>query len=262
MDGGSTRVVIVGGGAAGALVAISLLRLGRPDLEVVVIEPRPDLARGVAYGTTDPWHRLNVPAIAMSALPDDPDHFRRWADIPREAFARRVDYGRYIQQTLHDTAAASASAFRHVSAVAARIDRGDAGALEIVLTDHEAIRADAVVLATGVETPLRPGYLEVLDGDPRVLDNPWIPGALDVVGEGETVAIIGSSLTAIDLAGTISQHPFARPCAGPLAPRRVSASPRGPVAGSPARACLHGRGVPCLRRSTGRRGGPPPELRR
>ena len=51
-----TRVVIAGGGASGALVAANLLRLGGPELEVVVVEPRAGLGLGVAYSTQDPWH--------------------------------------------------------------------------------------------------------------------------------------------------------------------------------------------------------------
>ncbi len=104
--GRPTRVAIVGGGAAGAFVAANLLRSGDPAIDVTVIEPRAEIGLGVAYSTPDPWHRLNVPAISMSALVDDPDHFHRWAGIAPEAFARRVDYGRYLQTTLAETVAA------------------------------------------------------------------------------------------------------------------------------------------------------------
>ena len=78
-DRAALRVVVVGGGASGTLVAAHLLRRAPAGVEVVVVEPRDALGRGVAFGTPDPWHRLNVPAITMSGLPEDPDHFRAFA---------------------------------------------------------------------------------------------------------------------------------------------------------------------------------------
>ena len=53
----------------------------RPSDAVDVVEPRPELGQGIAFGTPEPWHRLNVPAIVMSAFPDEPDHFTRWAGV-------------------------------------------------------------------------------------------------------------------------------------------------------------------------------------
>ena len=210
MAGRSFRVVIVGGGAAGAFVATNLLRAGEGGLEVAVVEPREELGLGVAYSTRDPWHRLNVPAGAMSAVADDPDHFRRWADLPAEAFARRVDYGRYVREVLAAAAGSSAATLRHVVAEAERLEPA-AGGLRVALSDGVTLTADAVVLATGVETPVQPPYLAALAGHDAVIGDPWVAGALEPIGDGETVAIIGASLTAVDLAGSIlNRHPGAR----------------------------------------------------
>ena len=59
------------------------------------------------------------------------------------------------------------------------------------------------MLATGVELPPRLPYLEPLAGDPRLIPDPWAAGALDRIRDGELVAILGSSLTAIDVTGSI-----------------------------------------------------------
>ena len=64
-------VVIVGAGAAGTLTAIHLLRAaGRrsTSLEVVLLDPGDRWGRGVAFGTPDEQHLLNVPSSGMSAL--------------------------------------------------------------------------------------------------------------------------------------------------------------------------------------------------
>jgi uncharacterized NAD(P)/FAD-binding protein YdhS len=204
------RIAIVGGGAAGACVAANLLRATGGGLELTVIEPRAEVGLGVAYSTRDPWHRLNVPAGSMSAWSDDPDHFRRWADAAPESFARRVDYGRYMQAVLADTRAGSSTPFRHVRATAERLEL-DGNGVRVRLSTGEAVDADAVVLATGVETPMAMPALEPLSGDPRIIADPWPPGALVGVRDGDTVAVLGTSLTAVDVTGSIlGRHPRAR----------------------------------------------------
>ena len=65
------RVVVVGGGASGTLLAAELLR-GASPLEVILVEPRSDLGRGVAYSTPLAVHGLNVRAARMSARVDEP----------------------------------------------------------------------------------------------------------------------------------------------------------------------------------------------
>jgi uncharacterized NAD(P)/FAD-binding protein YdhS len=196
------RTVIVGGGASGALVAMNLLRAGRPGLEVIVVEPREVLGLGIAYSTRDPWHRLNVPVIVMSAISGEPDHFQRWSGEAPEAFARRVDYGRYVRAVLAEAVATSPASLRHVRGVAERIDP-DRDGLRVTLGGGELLTADAVVLATGLETPFELPYLRGLAGDERLITDPWAAGALDAIRDGDTIGIIGTSLTAIDLAGSI-----------------------------------------------------------
>ncbi len=204
-----SRVAIAGGGAAGVLVATNLLRLGGVGLEVVVIEPRAELGLGVAYATRDPWHRLNVPALSMSAFADDLDHFRRWMGVPGEAFPRRLDYGRYLQAVFTDAVATSGAALRHVRASVERL-APDGDGVALGLSTSDTLAADALVLATGLELPPRLGYLDPLEGNPRVVLDPWADGALDGMVDGDVVAVIGSSLTAIDVTGSIlNAHPRA-----------------------------------------------------
>ncbi|MBL8578368.1 MAG: FAD/NAD(P)-binding protein [Mesorhizobium sp.] len=69
--------VIIGGGASGVLVAAPLL--SHPSTEkVTVIERGEAVGAGVAYGTENPGHLLNVAAAGMSAFPDKPQHFFEW----------------------------------------------------------------------------------------------------------------------------------------------------------------------------------------
>src|SRR6202795_924202 len=70
-------VVIVGSGYSGTMVALHLAR-ARRVLRVALIDRSKTFGRGVAYGTTDPKHLLNVPADQMREIPDDISHFYRW----------------------------------------------------------------------------------------------------------------------------------------------------------------------------------------
>ncbi len=73
-------VAVVGGGFTGAAMAMHLVAgKGFPtDASVVVIEPRSELGRGLAYSATDPAHRVNVPAARMTLFPDMPDDFENY----------------------------------------------------------------------------------------------------------------------------------------------------------------------------------------
>src|ERR1700681_2509448 len=97
-------VAVIGGGASGVLTAMHLQRQATAPVHVVVIEPRPALGQGVAYGTTDLNHLLNVPARCLSALPDEPGHFTAWARQRTIADARsllpRAWYGDYLRAVL------------------------------------------------------------------------------------------------------------------------------------------------------------------
>src|SRR5947209_3768737 len=100
-------VAIVGGGASGTLVAIQLLRQARPPFSIVLVERAGQIGRGVAYSTREPDHLLNVPAGKLSALPDVPDHFARWAGASERAFVPRARYGEYLERTLQESVARS-----------------------------------------------------------------------------------------------------------------------------------------------------------
>ena len=67
---------MVGGGT---LAAVHLLRRAHRPVRLVVVDRQPPIGHGVAFGTADPLHLLNVRAGNMSALPEVPAHF---APIP------------------------------------------------------------------------------------------------------------------------------------------------------------------------------------
>src|SRR5260370_27480006 len=104
------RILIVGAGFSGSLLAVHLLRRSQPEDRVFLIERNAAFGRGLAYATGNARHLLNVRAGNMSAFSDRPDHFLEWvrglpeADLgavqgpaDRLTFVSRRLYGSYIQ---------------------------------------------------------------------------------------------------------------------------------------------------------------------
>ncbi len=215
---------IVGAGFGGTMTCVHLMRMlaarGResgataPLAQVMLIERSGRFTAGVAYSTSFEGHVLNVPAGRMSALPDDPDHFLRWAKVhdvrtSGGSFVRRRLYGRYIAALLDETETAAKPYVR-----LQRISRGAAGlrleddAVVIELEGGTDIRADAAVLAIGNFPPGNPeirGATWSWVHSWRYAKDPWAPGALDVDPDGE-VLLLGTGLTMLDIAIALKEH--------------------------------------------------------
>lgn len=218
-------VVVVGAGCAGTLTAVDLLRRPGGPLRVVLVERGDAFGRGVAYSTPDDRHLLNVAAERMSAFPDEPGHFAAWAaerlgPLAPGAYLPRRLYGDYLCDVLA-TAARDAPRGRCLERVRGEVvdvvpvgdavgtagargattDAGAAGAAAaVLLADGRTIAADAVVLALGALPPAAPVGLP---DDPRVVGSPWAEGALDGAAPGSTTLLVGSGLTAVDVALTV-----------------------------------------------------------
>jgi uncharacterized NAD(P)/FAD-binding protein YdhS len=195
------RVAIVGGGFSGALQAINLLRNGGP--EAVLIERRPEVGRGVAYSAADPGLLLNVRSGNMSALPDEPDHFRQWlarCGQPSDGFVPRVVYGAYLAELLHTTQATAPDRLEVVQGEAVRAEVMADG-IAVDLTDGRTIRADALVLAIGNLPPTPPDHLDPEAMPPGTYaPDPWQPSIVEGLTGDDVVLIVGTGLTMVDAA--------------------------------------------------------------
>lgn len=149
-------VAIIGGGASGVLLAAQLLRDPATDVLVTLIEKAPSFGRGLAYGTPNPEHVLNIPARGMSAFPDDPDHFLRWLRARDEtadpdAFPPRSHYGHYLAALLSEADdGAPRSRLTLVRDLATDLEEQEHGVL-VRLASGGAVLAHAAVLAVGHE---------------------------------------------------------------------------------------------------------------
>lgn len=209
-------VVVVGGGFSGAMTAAQLLRKAKSagiKLRVIVVERRGAVGEGVAYGTRELAHLLNVPAGKMSAWPDRPDDFLHWAAArdPRAKagdFLPRQWYGEYVRETLLHTGAEVGAAgelsvlFDEVRRVARRPD----GGWLVHLGRGASVKADAIVLAVGHRPPDDPFGSRWSGPRTRLIADPWRAFAMNVVRPEESVIIVGTGLTASDAVLSL-QHP-------------------------------------------------------
>jgi len=212
-------VVVIGAGASGTLTAIHLLRSASrrsTSLDVVLLDPADRWGRGVAFGTPDEEHLVNVPASGMSALPEDPAHFVAWNErqAPPDAcnpsaFLPRRQFALYLDDTLAEAVAATSDlvSLEHLRTRAVGVRRTSAGA-SVATSSGRDIAADAVVVATGLPHVGQGWAPEALEKSAFFVADPWRPGALDVVRRDYAgpadVLMIGTGLTMVDVALSLS----------------------------------------------------------
>ena len=212
----SATVAIIGGGATGTMIAYHLLR-ERRDLgsgSVMIFEPRSKLGAGVAYGTKDPQHRINVPASRMSIDTNKPEDFADWlkwhshktcdpeAFLPSgEVYPTRSEFGRYLFERI--TPFLINKTLQHIQDTVVSVQRhGDQWRLQ---TAQGMIYVAAhVVIATSHPAPALPVPLKEIAHDPRVISDPWAKDAFKTVDPRARIAIIGTGLTMADVVATLA----------------------------------------------------------
>lgn len=210
-------VAVVGGGFTGAAMAMHLVpgKAVSADMSVVVIEPRPELGRGLAYSATDPAHRVNVPAARMTLFPDMPDDFESYLNgvsahddtelmgHDGSPYPKRSVFGDYvsarIQPFLDD------GRIRHWWTKAISVSQ-KGGRYEIIGSDGAALIADIVVLAVSHPPPFLPRVLQPFKDDPKLIADVTVADAIDVVERGDHVLIVGNGLTSADVVASLKRR--------------------------------------------------------
>jgi uncharacterized NAD(P)/FAD-binding protein YdhS len=195
------HITIIGGGFSGTLLAVNLLRHDGP--RATLIERRPHTARGVAYAAAHPDHLLNVRAENMSALPDDPDHFTRWLERHRPGvggFVPRLVYGDYLDALLAEAIQRAPGRLQVLQdeAIDVVVDRAGAS---VQLAGGNRLAADSVVLAPGNLPPHTPAGIDPAALPPgSYVSDPWHGDILADLSADDTVLVLGTGLTMIDIA--------------------------------------------------------------
>ncbi|RSK47786.1 hypothetical protein EI291_14410 [Hymenobacter rigui] len=194
------------------MLAVQLARLSG-DLpyacDVHLVEPRPVPGPGLAYTARRPEYLLNVRSQFLSAFPDQPDHFQNWlrltsSEICQQSFCSRQSYGRYMQQLVSQVLEwPSLNGFRftwHNQTARSVVVQPDSKAATVQLSDGTELLSEYVVLALGNFPPPPPTTrsTEYL-AHANFHGNPWAQGALRNIDTHDSVLLIGTGLTAIDV---------------------------------------------------------------
>ena len=197
-------VLIIGGGFSGATLAYQLVRRD-PKLNIAIVDGGEIPGRGIAYSTPYWSHVLNVPAKNMSALPDDPEHFVRWArrnhrpSVHEGSFLPRRVYGRYLDSLLKEAATRSARDLPWFRDQALTLTRTD-GLYSAQLKSGRKLLAKAVVIATGNVPPGDPSIPGLTEATTKYFSFSWSKTALEGLRGSSSVLLIGAGLTSVDLA--------------------------------------------------------------
>jgi uncharacterized NAD(P)/FAD-binding protein YdhS len=231
-------VVIVGAGLGGTATAVRLLRFAAEPLQVLLVERRPEhRSAGVAYHPAgNPWHHVfNIQAGRMSMFREDVDDFLHWANTSADRTgwppewrgvtftesgpAPRRIYADYLADRLAEAASEAAEGVTLVEADGEVVDVvvGD-GDVRVVVENFspprdaspagsspEVMRADHVVIATGLEQRALPFAADVLD-HPSFVRHPYSAEGVDrLLGldPDAVVAIVGTLLTGYDSAALL-----------------------------------------------------------
>jgi uncharacterized NAD(P)/FAD-binding protein YdhS len=222
------RIVIIGGGFCGTVLAAKLLR--RPPVEptdIVLIERGAEIGRGVAYAIHDCPYLLNVPAGRLSADAENPLQFlhfaqRTFADADAEDFLPRQLYGDYLQDFLRtaELAAPAHVRFARVHDEVIRIARSDGEyPLAAELAGGESLAAHRIILALGVPPSPVQEWAESARHHPAYHEDPRRPPSL---GADHSVLVIGNGLTMADVLFSMSRD-------AARTPRLITISRRGLV---------------------------------
>lgn len=209
-------VAILGGGFSGAAVAVHLATSGDlpGSVRIVVIEPRAELGRGLAYSASDPAHRINVPAGKMTLFPDRPEDFEQFLSehvdpsdqdlIGRDglAYPGRSVFGDYVSARLRPFL--ENGSIEHWQTTAETVS-AEAIGWRIAGLDGASLVADLLVLAVSHPPPAMPAALSAIAPDRKLVADVTTNGALSPVSADDHVLIVGNGLTAADVVASLNR---------------------------------------------------------
>ncbi len=216
------KIGIIGGGFTGTLTAVHLIEKSTQPCEIIIINKRESLNKGLAYNPYSNKHLLNVVAGKMSAFPDKPDHFLNWVmqrdelihtnkTLLANSFLPRQLYGEYLRHIWEEAvkrAEAKQLRVTVIDAVVVDLDVAE-NAVSVRLDTNLNVNVNACVLATGNHIPRNPS-IQNMDfySSANYFQNPWKMESVKITNQQLPVLIIGNGLTMVDTVLGLVEHGF------------------------------------------------------
>jgi uncharacterized NAD(P)/FAD-binding protein YdhS len=216
------KIGIIGGGFTGTMTAVQLVKKSTAPLEIILINEKGTLNRGIAYHPYSDKHLLNVPAGKMSAFPDESDHFLDWTmkqpeftekdkTLIANSFLPRKWYGDYlceIWKEYQEIAKQKNITLTVVEQTVSQLDVNQSS-ISITLESGEKITVDACVIASGNHLPGNPGIKNTsFFKSANYFQNPWKIDSVKNIDSDLPVLIIGNGLTMVDTVLGLIEHGF------------------------------------------------------
>lgn len=214
----TNRIAIIGGGPAAISLCwqlfteIKFSKLNKA-LEIIVFEKNKDIGLGLPYAQKEASYILNLPKDNMEAIPNTSGEFSAWlkSNYPKYAdkgeFPPRYTFGQYLNylaKKFQEEAGRSKIKVSYLtSTTVLNISAFDDNSSLLVHSTEGKLKAEYVILCTG-HMPSHT-YREYI-GKPGYCHNPWNSDDFLEIKRNESVGILGTRLTAIDIAAKLSSQ--------------------------------------------------------
>jgi uncharacterized NAD(P)/FAD-binding protein YdhS len=206
------KIGIVGGGFTGTMTAVQLIDKSTDPCEIILINERETLNKGIAFNPYSDKHLLNVIAGKMSAYPDRPDHFLDWVmqkekfqnkdkTLISNSFLPRQIYGEYLCEIWEEAKKSAKSKQKQITVIDSFVVDLDVseGAVFLWLDNNQKLNIDECVVATGNHIPRNPRIKNMaFYNSPNYFQNPWKIESVKDAKENLPVLIVGNGLTMVD----------------------------------------------------------------
>lgn len=214
------KIGIIGGGFAGTMTAVQLIDKLTEQCEIILINERETLNKGIAYNPYSSKHLLNVIAGKMSAYPENPNHFLDWLmqrddfnnkdkTLISNSFLPRAIYGEYLCEIFESALKKAQEKKIKINVIDSFVIDLDVkeNAVSLWLDNNSHLNVDYCVIATGNHIPRNPSISNQSFYNSRnYFRNPWNIDAVKNISNEIPVLIIGNGLTMVDtVLGLIEQ---------------------------------------------------------
>lgn len=208
----SKTIAIIGGGVSGALVVLNILKQSNRETQILWFDAKNAFCKGLAYSTDEDVHLLNVRASNMSVFVDEPLHFVNWLtqqQLPfsSQDFVPRTIYGQYVSSTFNELKDSLATV--KITCLAEEVTAINKNGDEFLVSAKQDYQAQQVVLAFGNFLPAHPRSIHTdFQQSSRYFQNAFSSQVITQVINQESVLIVGSGLTMIDVVLSLKKHHY------------------------------------------------------